>query len=228
MMGLPITPKNSGCFGPLAMLTLASLSGCQAIGIAANAIPKPPVPAKVILAGNAVGVMIWCDRGLRVDFPNIQKDLGSGVQTRLIEAQKAKAKEVKDISFPYPTESFIRWQREHPESDYTSITDLAPRLSGAKITRLIYVEIDQFTTRASRTVAMYRGSASASLKVVEIPPGATAGKIIYEERDIRVVYPKKINDEGRPDGDDTKMYAGTMVFLADEVAKRFVEHPAED
>lgn len=211
-----------------ALVSLACTAGCQALGIAANAIPKPPIPAKVILAGQPVGVMVWCDRGLRVDYPAIQKDLGNGVQVRLAEAQHAKAKELLDISFPFPTESFIRWQRDHPESDYSPITDLAPRLSGAQVTRLIYVEIEDFTTRASRSMAMYRGSAKATIKVVEIPPGGAPGKIIYEEHDIRVVYPKKINDEGRPDGSDTKMYMGTMTYLADEIAKRFIEHPAED
>ena len=43
-----------------------------------------------------------------------------------------------------------------------------------------------------------------------------------------MVYPKKINDEGRPDGSDGKMYAGALNFLADDIAKRFIEHPAED
>lgn len=215
----------SSSFRCLALLALTCASGCQALGIAANAIPKPPVKPKVILAGQSVGVMVWCDRGLRIDYPTIQKDLGNGVQLRLLEAQKAKAKEVKDISFPFPTESFIRWQREHPGSDYQPITDIAPRLH---VSRLIYVEVDDFTTRASRTMAMYRGSANATIKVLEVAPGATVGKVIYEEHDIRVVYPKKINDEGRPDGSDQKMYAGTMVFLSDEIAKRFVEHAAED
>lgn len=209
----------------LALLVLVPLAGCAVLGIAANAVPQPPVPPKVVLAGQTVGVMVWCDRGLRVDWPSIQKDLGNGVQVRLAEAQKAKAKEVLNISFPYPPESFIRWQREHPGSEYEAITDIAPRLH---VSRLIYIEIEDFNTRASQTMAMYRGSARATIKVVEVPPDGSVGKIIYEEHDIRVVYPKKINDEGRPDGDDRKMYAGTMVFLSDEVAKRFVEHDAED
>ena len=221
MMALSTSPL----FRRLAVASLLCVGGCQALGIAANAIPKPPVPAKVVLAGLSVGVMVWCDRGLRVDYPTIQKDLGNGVQVRLLEAVKAKAKEVKDITFPYPAESYIRWQRDHPGSDYEAITQVAPRLH---VDILIYIEIEDFTTRASRTMAMYRGSASATLKVLATPPGATVADLIYEEHDINVVYPKKINDEGRPDGSDAKMYLGTMTFLADEVAKRFVEHPAED
>ena len=206
-------------------LGLACSAGCAALGIAASVMPKPPIPAQVILAGQTVGVMVWCDRGLRVDYPSIQKDLGNGVQLRLIAAQEVKAEELLNVTFPYPTESFIRWQREHPGSDYEPITDVAPRLH---VSRLIYIEVDDFQTRASQTMAMYRGSASATIKVVAVEPGATVGKIIYEEQNVKVVYPKKINDEGRPDGSDGKMYAGALNFLADDIAKRFIEHPAED
>lgn len=210
---------------PLTIASLLLISGCQALGIAANAMPRPPVKPKVILADNTVGVMVWCDRGLRVDWPSIQKDLGNGVQVRLLEAQKAKAKEVQNITFPYPTESFIRWQRDHPGSDYEPITNIATRLH---VSRLIYIEIEDLSTRASQAMALYRGSASATVKVIACPPEAAVGKIIYEEHNIRVVYPRKSNEEGRPDGSDTKMYVGSMTFLADEIAKRFIEHPAED
>jgi hypothetical protein len=209
----------------LALASVLFAAGCQALGIAANAMPRPPVPPKVVLANNTVGVMVWCDRGLRVDWPSIQKDLGNGVQVRLLEAQKAKAKELDNVTFPFPTESFIRWQRDHPGSEYEPITTIAPRLH---VSRLIYVEITDLSTRSTQTMALYRGSARATVKVIECPPGASAGTVIYEEHDVRVVFPKKSNEEGRPEGTDEKMYVGTMTFLADELAKRFVEHPAED
>jgi hypothetical protein len=209
----------------LLVFCAACSSGCQILGIVAQAVPKPPIPARVVLAGETVGVMVWCDRGLRVDFPSIQKDLGNGIQVRLIEAQKAESKDVLGLTFPFPPESFIRWQRDHPGSDFEPITEVAPRLH---VSRLIYIEIDDFQTRASQTMAMYRGSASATIKVIAVAPDATVGKIIYEEHNVKVVYPKKANDDGRPEGSDTKMYIGTMTFLADDIAKRFVEHPDEE
>jgi hypothetical protein len=209
----------------LVLLCIALSGGCQILGVAANAIPKPPVPAQLHLANQSVGVMVWCDRGLRVDFPTIQKDLGNGIQVRLNEALKAKAKEVEKMTFPYPPESFIRWQRDHPGTEYEQITDIAPRLH---VSRLIYVEVEDFQTRASQTMAMYRGSATATIKVIAVEPNDAVGKIVYEEHNVKVVYPKKINDEGRPDGSDMKMYLGTMTYLSDAISERFVEHPAED
>lgn len=218
--------KNLRPFRIVALLALCTTaSSCQLLGIAANAVPQPPVKPKIVLADNSVGIMVWCDRGLRVDWPTIQKDLGNGVQVRLNEAITAKAKELQNVTFPYPAESFVRWQREHPGSEFEPIINIAPRLP---VTRLIYIEIQSLSTRASQTLAMYRGSASALVRVLAVEPGATVGKVLYEESGIRVVYPKHSTDEGRPEGSDMAMYVGTMTFLADEVAKRFVEHPAEE
>ena len=213
---------------PLLVALLLLPAGCQVLGIAANAMPKPPVPAKVVLAGNTVGVMVWCDRGLRIDWPSLQKDLANGVQVRIAEAVKAKAKEVAGVSFPFPVESFIRWQKDHPGSEAQPITSVAAQLRESRITRLIYVEVQSLSTRSSSAMALYRGTATASLKVIAIEPDATVGKIIYEEPNIRVVFPKHSTDDGRAEGNDNHMYAGTMTFLADAIAKRFVEHPAED
>jgi hypothetical protein len=210
----------------LALLSVCvTASSCQLLGIAANAAPRAPVKPKIVLADNSVGIMVWCDRGLRVDWPTIQKDLGNGVQVRLIEAVNAKAKELQNVTFPYPAESFVRWQRDHPGSEFEPIINIAPRLP---VTRLIYIEIQNLSTRSSQTMAMYRGSASALVRVVGVEPGATVGKVLYEESGIRVTYPKHSTDEGRAEGSDMAMYVGTMTFLADAIAKRFVEHPAED
>ena len=208
----------------LSFLVLAP-GGCQILGVAANAMPKPPVPAKVELANNTVGVMVWCDRGLRIDWAGIQKDLGSGVQIRIQEAVNAKAKEVLNVTFPYPPESFIRWQKDHPGSEAEPITSVAARLH---VSRLIYVEVQSLSTRSSTAMALYRGSATASIKVVAVEPNATVGKIIYEEQNIRVTFPKHSTDDGRAEGNDQRMYGGTMTFLADALAKRFVTHEAED
>ena len=74
----------------VALLALAA-PGCAVLGIAAKAIPQPPIKPKVVLAGKSVGVMVWADRGLRAAWPNIQENLGGAVQQRLVVAQNTKA-----------------------------------------------------------------------------------------------------------------------------------------
>ena len=203
------------------LIAIASLSGCAILGVAAQAIPEPPVPASVVLANQQVGVMVWCDRGLRGDWPTIQKDLGAGVQARLVESQKNKAEELLNVTFPFPAESFVRWQKEHPGFEADPITEVAKRLP---VTRLIYIEIDKLTTRTTHAMAMYRGQATATVKVVSVEGGVS--KIIHDEK-ISVHYPRHSTEEGSPDGTDERMYLGTMVALADQIALRFVEHPAD-
>lgn len=207
----------------LALCAFAA-AGCAALGVAANAMPRPPVKPKVVLAGTSVGVMVWADRGLRAAWPNVQENLGSGVQQRILIAQGVKQKELEGATFPYPAASFVAWQRNHPEMEAEPITDVAPRLH---VRRLIYVELETLDTRASNAMALYRGNAEASLKVLDCDDPTKPAKILYEER-IRVTDSKQSTDDGRPDSSDSKMYVATMSRLADEIAKRFVEHPAED
>lgn len=208
-------------FHGLLLASVAGVSGCAILGVAANAIPEAPVPASVVLANQTVGVMVWCDRGLRNDWPTIQKDLGAGVQSRLAESQKNKAKELENMTFAFPAESFIRWQREHPGFEAEPITEVAKRLH---VSRLIYIEIDDLSTRTTHAMAMYRGQAQATLKVIAVE--GSSSKVIHEEK-ISVHYPRHSTEEGSPDGTDQRMYVGTMVELADQISLRFIEHPAD-
>lgn len=216
--------RRVGCAVALLGVAMCA-SGCPLLGVAASAIPQPPIKPKHVLAGQGVGVMVWCDRATLIDWPTVQKDLGGGIQTRLREAREAKAEELEGMTLPWPAESFVRWQKDHPGYENRPVTEIAASLP--KVTRLIYVELQDLSTRSSRAMALYRGSALASIKVIDVPPGATVGTVVYQEDNVRVVYPKKSNEEGRPDGDDLRMYAGTINTLADSLALRFIEHPAE-
>lgn len=205
----------------LLLASLIATPGCVVLGVLADKMPQPPVPAAIVLANNSVGIMVWCDRGLRTDWPTIQKDMGSSVQARLVESQKKKAKELENVNYPFPAESFVRWQKDHPGFEAESITEVAKRLH---VTRLIYIEFDDLSTRTSQTMAMYRGTASATVKVIAVQ--GESSKVIME-RKVSVHYPEHSTEEGSPDGDDNKIYAGTMIKLADQISLLFIEHPAE-
>src|SRR5688572_33444626 len=126
------------------------LSGCQILGVAAYKLKPPETiqPKYMGLENQSTGVMVWADRGLRIDWPTIQLDLANTVQKKLTDFQKAKKRESKTLggtSFPVLPASIVRYQRDFPEIEAMPITDVAPRL---QVSRLIYVELEDFSTRS--------------------------------------------------------------------------------
>jgi hypothetical protein len=208
---------------PLALLPLALLvSGCNILGVAANAIPEGDVPARYKdLRGHSVAVLVWAPRGLEVDYPALRLDLVAGIQGRLQRAQKAGRGELKDATFPHAPASLVRFQEDHPELERSPIVNVAPRLG---VERLIYVELENFQTRSDHAVDLYRGSATISLRVVEVEGGRA--KVAYEESGLTVVYPPKAPPEGVPGAGDARMYRGTVDQLSTGVAHRFYAHPS--
>ena len=212
------------------ILALFLLPGCAAFGIVAAALPKPPIkPVYTGLQGQSIAVMVWADRGIRIDYPRIALDTATGIQNRLATPVDDKGKtkpmpsELKGAKFPYIPASVVRFQMEHPETDGMAITDVAPRLG---VSRLIYVEIEQFQTRSDSAVELFRGTMVGTLRVVEVTNGVA--KVAYEENDVRIDFPKKAREEGVPELGDVKTYAGTVSLFAQQVAHRFIEHPAEE
>ena len=215
----------------ISLLLLLALSGCNVIGVAAQALPPPTIDAQYKgFENQSVGVMVWADRGTRIDWSPIRLDLANSIQSRLKPQapnpqKKAKAiDEFKGATFPVQPASIVRYQEDHPEIETMQITELAPRFG---VTRLIYVEVEEFSTRASGAVDLFRGSAKASVKVIEVDPQTKAAKVAYEEGGITAKYPEKGGDEGVPGVGDNAMYVGTVKALADEVAKRFVPYQGE-
>src|SRR4051794_12010822 len=150
---LPI-PRRLLLIACLATLPWMS-GGCNVIGVAANALPPPKVGAKYKgLAGQKVGVMVWADRATAINWPDLALALGGAVQAKMEAAQHEKLEEVKDVISPSPPASYLRFEREHPEIAAEDVTTFAPRLG---VTRLIYVEITDFTTRAAASQELFRG-----------------------------------------------------------------------
>ncbi len=207
------------------------ITGCNILGVFAAALPPPPIkPVYTGMTGQTVGVMVWADRGIRTDWESIQLDIATGIHQRLADPRDGKGKskphkEFKDASFPWKPASIVRYQREHPESESMTITEVAPRL---QVSRLIYVEIEQFQTRSDSAVGLFRGTIVATVRVVETDLATKKAKVVYTENDIKVQFPKKSNEEGVPDLGDRQTYAGTVTLFTDVVAKRFYEHAPEE
>jgi hypothetical protein len=206
----------------LAVCTLGVLaSGCQLLGLAAYTAPDPTVGPKYKgLAGEKGAVMVWADNATSIDWPHLQLDVARGITARLEDAAKKPKQypELKGTVFAAP-ESVVRFQRDHPESAVQSVTDVAPRLD---LTRLIYIEIQQFSTRPEESQELYRGSLVGNLKVVEVLNGRA--KVTYTEENIKTTYPEKSPEEGVPAGSDIQMYEKTLEVFSEQIANRFMTH----
>jgi hypothetical protein len=196
-------------------------TGCAAVGVAAQALPEPDVPAKYAdLKGHSVAAMVWLPRGLETDYPGLRLDLTSGVMAELKHAAAAGRPELKGATFPHIPASLVRFQQDHPELEQSPIVSVAPRLG---VQRLIYVEVENFQTRSDQAVELYRGSATVSVKLVEVD-GNTA-RVAYEETGQTVTFPPRAPAEGVPGVGDAKIYRGTVDLVSMAIGRRFYAHP---
>lgn len=198
-------------------LLLLPLSSCQLIGVVSHAIPRYTEPKYTGFAGQSIGIMVWSDTGVKIDWPSLSLDTANSLNLKLQEAQTGKQELLKDSTFPVLPASIVRYQMDHPEIEISDIAQVAPKLG---VTRLIYIEVEDFATRASDSVDLFRGSAVATMRIVEVN-GQTA-KVVYEENNIRCVFPPKVPEEGLPRGNDYQFYVGTVNTFTDEVLTRLV------
>src|SRR5258706_2821065 len=73
------------------LLGCCLLTGCNVAGVFAQVLPvADTAPAYPGLKGQTVGVMVWADRGSRIDFPMLQADVARGITTKLSEISNPK------------------------------------------------------------------------------------------------------------------------------------------
>jgi hypothetical protein len=207
----------------LICLLLLPCAGCQLAGLGAAVLSQQTIdPSYKGLTKQTVAIMIWIDRGTRIDWPNLQIDTAYSLQKKLQSAIDAKTPELDGVTFIDPP-TVVRFQEDHPELEGRPITEIAPMLGAS---RVIYIEVSEFSTRPVQSIELYRGSMAGALKVVEISGGhATIG---YTENQISIASPKGIPDSGRPDLNENKLYLMTIDDFTTAVAIRFVPHHEED
>jgi hypothetical protein len=223
---LPFYLFRFSFFLPLAL----SLSGCALLGVAAYKLapPKTVKPQYTNLQNQSIGVMVWADRGLRIDWPSLRLDLANNIQHKLQAAQadkdNAKKKDyvLTGATFPYPPASIVRYQMDHPDTEAMPIGEIAPRLG---VSRLIYVEIQEFGTRSDMAVDLYRGRARANVRVYEIANGQA--KMANEWNNVQAGYPEKSPPEGLPTLGDARTYVGTIDAFGTEIAHLLIPYQVE-
>jgi hypothetical protein len=211
-------------------LLLPLISGCVAVAAAAYKLqpPKTIKPDYTNMVGQSIGVMIWIDRGIRIDWPGLQLDLANSIDHKLKAEThdakgKDKAKVLHDATYPVLPASIIRYQMDHPEIEALPMTDVAPRLG---VSRLIYVEVDDFDTRSDRTVELFRGTAKATVRVIEIAHDGTA-KVAFEKSNVTASFPPKSPPEGVVNLGDAKTYVGIVDAFSTEIVHLFVPYQVE-
>lgn len=219
---MPRITKNM-C-GAFVLPLLLMLGGCNVIGAVAGKAPKPDILAAYKgLAGKSVAIWVYVDPEVHMNYPALQLDIANSVESKLKAAQKDD--DLKDLigtTFPVQPRSVVRYQREHPGVEALPITDVAPKLG---VDRLIYIQVNDFSTRAPGTVAMYLGTINVTLQVVEIEKETGKSKVAFTEPGMRLQFPRKSPAEGELNKNDTIMYVGTVDAISTELAVRFFKHP---
>jgi hypothetical protein len=213
---------------PLLSVLVLSLNGCELIGVAAYKLKPPETiqPKYMGLEHQTVGVMVWADQGLRIEWSPLQVDLANAIQAKLTEFQKAGKRESKTLvgtSFPVMPNSIIRYQRDHPEIEAMPIEDVAPKLT---VNRLIFVELQDFSTRSAEAVQLYKGTGTATVKLIEVNDGVA--RTAFEINNVKATFPPKAPPEGTAAFGDQRIYVGTVAALATEVARLFVQYQVEE
>src|SRR5437867_11282410 len=120
---------------PLSSILVFLLAGCAALGVAAYKLkPAETIKPKYTnLVNQSVGVMIWVERGIRIDWPSLQIDLANGIDHKLKEQTtdakgKPKAKTLAGVTYPVQPGSIARYQMDHPEVEAMPVAEVAPKL----------------------------------------------------------------------------------------------------
>ena len=208
----------------LLVSTAAMSSGCNAVGFLANTAQGTGTVAASYkgLAGQKVGVMVWSDDGVLNDYHSIQLDTAKGIELKLQEASKSGLAEDANLTW-IPAEQILQYQRNHPEEATDAAEEIAPRLG---VTRLVYVEVETFSTHPNDSPELSRGAMTATLTVVEVDGGKA--KLGYSERGVNVVAPPHCPPEGLPNLEDSVVYQATVDAFTTEIVKRFAQHDADE
>lgn len=209
----------------LSLALLSCVGGCNAFGpigaVVAHAIPRTREAAYKKLAHQTVGVMCWADQGIRADNNYIQIDIAAGVEQKLKAKQATdKPKCLEGATFPIAPTVIAQYQEDHPEIEGLPITETAAKFN---LTRLVYIEVTQFATRSAASLQLYRGTLTGNLQVVEISKTGVA-KVAYRENDIKISFPKDTPTDGLPNGNDYKIYTGTIDKFTTEIVHRLAPY----
>ena len=105
-----------------------------------------------------------------------------------------------------------------------TITDVAPKFG---VSRLIYVEVEDFATRAGQAIDLFRGQARATVRVIEVAPDGKAN-VAYTWENVQASFPPKSPPEGVANVGDARIYNGTVDAFTTAIAQLFYPYQVEE
>jgi hypothetical protein len=203
----------------LTMGMVCALGGCAAEQKEKSKWVETPAVLYEGMKGHSAAVMVWADWRTRTEYSQIQLDVGKVLTKKLEEHFKPKkeGKTAEMVQFTNPA-SVVRYQREHPEITSMPIAESAPRLQAS---RVVYVELEEFSAHSPEAAMDLKGSAKATLRVMEVE-GAEA-KLVFEEAGITAHFPPD-RPEGVVESETVNVrtiYDGTIELLTEKLVARF-------
>ncbi len=205
----------------IALAFLCIAAGCASEQQPKNKYVETPAQQYQFLDNHTAAVMIWADWRTRNEYSQIQLDLGKLLTKMLDEHYQPKKEGEKPkptiVQFTNPA-SVVRYQREHPEVMSEPVAEVAPKLQAE---RVIFVEIEEFSAHNPEAVMVLKGSAKATLRVLEVSGGVAT--LAFEESGINCHYPPD-QPEGVIASDKINVrtiYEGTLHLLSEKLAARF-------
>jgi hypothetical protein len=193
----------------------AVLSGCQGVGYLAYLVApnsKQKVPAEFDgLSGHTAAVVIYTDLAVQYDYPYARLGLSMAICSEI-------RKNVPDVRL-VPPERVISYQDSNINWEDMDRTGLG-RALGADY--LIYVPLDEYSTREPGSVNLFQGRIRGQAMVYDCT-GAKGEPRLWEADELSVTFP-----ENAPAGvigqDDSKIRYETEKLFADLLAKKFYKH----
>jgi len=198
--------------------------GCTLLASLAAGLAPDPIdpPSYTGLAHQKCGILVLVDLGTQFEHPDFERDVARSLQEKLQKAIDVKTKEVEGLTL-VDSRSMAQYMLDHPELQSAPITTIAARLP---MTRLIYIDVDEFGTRSKETPDLYRGSLVAKVCVVEIKDGKPS--VPFTTDPIKIVYPPGTPEAGTMNQDDTKLYGQTIEAFTTRCAELFLPHPPSE
>ena len=198
------------------LLAAVTLTGCQPMAYFLYLVWPGSRTRKVKaefagLPGKSVVIVIYCDKRVQYEHPNVRLSVSSAVAGEL-------EKNVDDITV-IDSRRVVKYQDGNIYWDEMEKTQLGKSF-GADF--LLFVSLVEYSTREPGSLNLYRGriNAQAGLHQASMPEREAR---LWRNKAIRVIHPKD-DPTGLLRDDDRAVREKTEAIFADKLAKKFYDH----
>jgi len=198
------------------LLAAAGLTGCESMAYLLyvwwpGAREKKVAAQFAELPGKSVVVVVYCDRGVQYEYPNVCLSLSSAVADEL-------AKNVKGLDVVDPRR-VVKYQDGNIYWDEMDKTQLG-KAFGADF--VLFISLVEYGTREPGSLNLYRGRINAQASLYKTSLDERKARL-WRGKAIRVVYPEH-DPTGLLRENDRSVRDKTEAIFADKLAKRFYDH----